>query len=57
MYLLINFIPYVGLSTDWGKASVVLYQNEINNLQQMVKDTLALTTLPETPPETPDPVS
>lgn len=45
-----------GLSTDWGKSTVALYQNEINNLQKMVKETLMMTSLPLTPPDTPDPV-
>ncbi|KAF6036451.1 hypothetical protein EB796_005245 [Bugula neritina] len=44
-----------GLSTDWGKSTVALYQNEINNLQKMVKETLMMTSLPLTPPDTPDP--
>ena len=47
----------LGLSTEWGTCSTVLYQNEINHLQKMVKHTLSMTGYPETPPETPDPVS
>lgn len=47
-------ILYAGLSTGWGQSTVVLYQNEINSLQEMAERTLSMVDVPSSRPDSPD---